>query len=275
MPELSEFIGFVTEKSDVSSYGLVEKDILIHGILKELSSAFGEKYAFKGGSCLVKCYLGYYRFSVELDFTWIDQKAWGGLGSKRLRRELLKETEKLSVFLESVAGKLGLNFKNDVGDRNYIEFGGGNRMVTFKLWKNSEIMKVQINFVESILFGYESVFANTLIGSGIKAEDLVYFEDFFKYYSPFKVNAYRMEEILCEKVRAILTRRAQKLRDFYDIFMLERQGINVKDFKQEIADKVRTAMYFQKYKNNLEENIGNLEIEEIFDDPFENRNVYT
>jgi predicted nucleotidyltransferase component of viral defense system len=37
--------------------------------LKEICySDIGQDYLFKGGGCLVKCYFGYYRFSVDLDF---------------------------------------------------------------------------------------------------------------------------------------------------------------------------------------------------------------
>jgi len=76
MPDLSEFITFVAEKSGINKPNLIEKDLIIHRILKELlsSSRFADNYLFKGGSCLVKCYFGYYRFSVDLDFTWKNQK---------------------------------------------------------------------------------------------------------------------------------------------------------------------------------------------------------
>ena len=63
MPDLSEFISFVTEKSGVKKANLIESDIFIHRILKEIcsSSHFMEDYLFKEGSCLVKCYFDYYR----------------------------------------------------------------------------------------------------------------------------------------------------------------------------------------------------------------------
>src|SRR3989304_1588180 len=93
MPDLSEFIAFVSEKSSMKNRSLVEKDILIHKILKTIYSSghLAENYVFKGGSCLVKCYFGYYRFSVDLDFTWKDQKAWVDLSKNELRRRLLLE----------------------------------------------------------------------------------------------------------------------------------------------------------------------------------------
>lgn len=134
MPELSEFVEFVVEKSNIRNSSLVKRDILIHRIRKDISSSLRDSYLFKGGSCLVKCYLGYYRFSVDLDFTWRDQSTWKNLGKKRLRKELLKETEKFGSVLELTAKDIGVDFKNDVKNKNYIEFGAGSRMVTFKLW---------------------------------------------------------------------------------------------------------------------------------------------
>ena len=271
MPELSEFVEFVIAKSGIRKPSLVEKDILIHRILREMVlSDLGDKYLFKGGSCLVKCYFGYYRFSVDLDFTWKDQKVWENLGKKRLRRALLKETEAFATLLESIATSMDLDFRNYVRNKNYIEFGSGNRMVTFKLWKSSELIKIQVNFVERILFDHESVIARTLIDHvKISEEDKAYFEDFLKFYKPVKLLAYSKEEILCEKVRAILTRQAQKLRDFYDIFMLEKHGIKTEKLREMIVEKVKDALRYKKYRENLEKNVKGLSTKKFIDDPFE------
>ena len=84
--------------------------------------------------------------------------------------------------------------------------------------------------------------------------------------------AYDEREILCEKVRAILTRRAQKLRDFYDLFMLSKHGYKIEDLAKEILEKVRASLYYRKYRSNLERNRKGLEIVEGFlEDPFERR----
>lgn len=54
---------------------LLEKDIWITYILRELRSVDESRYlAFKGGTCLVKIYLGYYRFSEDIDLTWFGSK---------------------------------------------------------------------------------------------------------------------------------------------------------------------------------------------------------
>jgi predicted nucleotidyltransferase component of viral defense system len=143
-------------------------------------------------------------------------------------------------------------------------------MVTFKLWKDSELIKIQVNFVERILFDHESVVARTLIDhTKISEDDKAYFEDFLKFYKPVKLLAYSKEEILCEKVRAILTRQTQKLRDFYDIFMLEKHGIKIDKLKEMIVEKVRDVLRYKKYRTNLERNVKGLSTKEFIDDPFE------
>jgi predicted nucleotidyltransferase component of viral defense system len=64
---------------------LIEKDLLLQGLLLQLSKSkyFSEKFVFKGGTCLTKAYFGYYRFSEDLDFTWINQKAFEGKPEKQ------------------------------------------------------------------------------------------------------------------------------------------------------------------------------------------------
>jgi len=63
MPNLSEF---VAEKSGVEKPGPIQKDVILHKILKELCSfpIFAENYLFKGGGGLIKCFFGRCRFSV-------------------------------------------------------------------------------------------------------------------------------------------------------------------------------------------------------------------
>lgn len=271
MPSLSEFVSFVAEKSKVENLGLVEKDVILHRILKEVSSEFSDNYLFKGGSCLVKGYFGYYRFSVDLDFTWKEQKVWQGLGKKRLRRKLLGEIESFASLLSRSSKEIGLEFEAELKNRKFIEFGGGGRIVTFKLWKASELIKIQVNFVEELLFPPKNVRVKTLLDEAkLSKGEKAYFEEFLSFYKPFKVKAYDEKEILCEKVRAILTRRAQKLRDFYDLFVLSKHGFKIETLKQEAIKKIRAALYYKKYRENLERNKEALRIaKEVLEDPFE------
>jgi len=271
MPDLSEFIAFVAEKSGINKPDLIEKDLIIHIILGEISSShFADDYLFKGGSCLVKCYFGYYRFSVDLDFTWKNQKTWELLGKRLLRRRLLEEIDRLGSLLEKISEKMGLEFKNDPKDKRYFEFGGGSRMVTFKLWKNSELIKIQVNFVEEILFPFKKVIVKTLLdGVNVTKDEGAYFDEFLNFYKPFQVLAYDEREILCEKVRAILTRRAQKLNDFYDLFILDKSRFEAGRLREEILKKTKACLRYKKYRENLEKNRESLKTREVINDTFE------
>ena len=62
---------------------LMEKDVWLSLILKYLYAipSARKHLVFKGGTCLVKCYFGYYRFSEDLDFTWV-----GPVSSKKSNR---------------------------------------------------------------------------------------------------------------------------------------------------------------------------------------------
>lgn len=218
----------------------------------------------------MKCYFGYYRFSIDLDFTWRNQEIWK-VGETELRRRLLGEIKAFGQLVETIATQGGLEFVNDSKNNRYFEFGGGGRMATLKLWKGHELVKIQVNFVEELLFPYKSVKVRTLLdGVALSKDELAYFKEFLNFYKPFEVLAYDEREILCEKVRAILTRRAQKLRDFYDILMLENHGFSIEQLSDEIAMKIKSALYYRKYSENLEANKKTMKFGRgILDDPFE------
>ena len=272
MPDLSEFVEFVSNKSGMGKTSLVEQDILIHRILRELTAEpfFSGKYLFKGGSCLVKCYYGYYRFSVDLDFTWKDQ-GYFEVGGAELQRRLKKATSELGGLLEVIATRLGLEFTNEPTNKRYFEFGGSKRTVTFKLWRGSKLVKVQVNFIEALLFPLKRRKVSTLIdGVDLKGDEKAYFRDHLEYYALFEVEAYDEREILCEKVRAVLTRRAQKLRDLYDLYVLHSNGFDAQDQVDDIVKKLRAAMHYRKYRENFEANIEGLELDEgVLENPFE------
>jgi predicted nucleotidyltransferase component of viral defense system len=272
MPELSEFVAFVAKKSGVEKAKLIEQEILIHKILKEVYSSphFNKNYLFKGGSCLVKCYFGYYRFSVDLDFTWRSQEVWQ-VREKELRRRLLEEIKAFGQLLEGASKHLELDFMNEPKNSKYFEFGGGGRMVTFKLWKGIEFVKIQVNFLEELLFPSKSLTVKTLLeGMTLSKDEEAYFEEFLSFYMPFKVDVYDEREIVCEKVRAILTRKAQKLRDFYDLFVLDAHGFKTEQVTDEITKKIKNSLYYKKYRSNLEANRRAMEYKlDVLEDPFE------
>ena len=137
-----ELIDYVASKTNIYQKELLEKDLILHQLLKELNSnqLFKENFVFKGGTCLIKCYLGYYRFSEDLDFTWIDQNRFKQKSEKRIRELLSTEIGTLLELLKRISEKLSLDFKADKSNDKYVEFGGSNKFVTFKVWYTSQVL---------------------------------------------------------------------------------------------------------------------------------------
>ena len=99
-----EIIDYLAEKTKIKQIDLIEKDIILHRILFELllNKKFDSEYAFKGGTCLMKCHLGYYRFSEDLDFTWIDQEVLKNKSEKQIRKILSNEITYLASLRENI-----------------------------------------------------------------------------------------------------------------------------------------------------------------------------
>lgn len=263
MKDYSEFIQLIIEKSGIKKPGLIEKDIILHTILKGLYSDehFAESYLFKGGTCLVKCYFGYYRFSVDLDFTFKNQEEWKELSKRSRRKALVEEAQVVGNLIESIAGYAGLEFDAELQNRRYIEFGSGSRMVTYKLYYPGGLIKVQVSLVENVLFEPKRLKAKTLLsGVPLSENDRRYFYDFIEDYSEVRVLAYDLREILVEKVRAILTRKVQKLRDFYDLYLMYRHGLRVSDYRDAVIKKTIPALRYGKYLENFRRNKASFDI---------------
>jgi predicted nucleotidyltransferase component of viral defense system len=156
----ADFVNEVARILDIKRRDLVEKDLILHQILSDLSKDgfFAPNFLFKGGTCLIKCYFGYLRFSEDIDFTWKDQRPFNGKSQKRIRAYLSEVIDQMGSVFEGIARKRGLDFKCEKRNADYMEFGGGNKTCTLKIWYQSGILnsrsflKVQINFVESMCF---------------------------------------------------------------------------------------------------------------------------
>ncbi len=261
-----KLLDYVAGTTNIRQAELVEKDLILHKLLIELSkdSGFYRKYVFKGGTCLIKCYLGYYRFSEDLDFTWIEQEMFENRSEKNIRKILSKEINDLILLLEKISTKLGMDFVPEKNNRQYIEFGGSNKFVTFKLWYNSsifdtkEFVKIQVNYVEKMCYKSRIAPAKSLFGN-INVEELEFlFPEAKGILLAPKIKVYDLREILIEKVRAILTRRTFKARDFVDVYVIEKEkGLSAEKLEPEIIDKTRFMLKYEKYMENLKENVNN------------------
>ncbi len=242
---------------------ILEKDYHLHRVLDKISndSYLRERLVFKGGTGLIKAYLGYYRFSEDLDFTWRDRGIWEGKSPSQARNDCSTEIDRLLEIFRRIADDLGLSFTGDKGNRDEVSIGGGGRMPRFFLGYDSEILhmpskiKIEINFVERTLYPFHE----NRLASYIKDLDsdeirFLFGELYDEYTRPVSIECYDPREIFVEKCRASMTRIACKLRDIIDIYMLEeRYRYKITEYKREIMEKTGFMVdLYRKYRENIE-----------------------
>jgi len=269
---LKAFVDALAFHARVRNRELLEKDILLHSILGILMEdpVLRRDLLLKGGTCLCKCYLDYYRFSEDLDFTWKAPAPWFGMGSKELRRVVKKPRERITAKVRRISETRGLRLEREGGED--IEFGRSGQMVGYRLRYESEVtgtessVRIQVNMLDPMLFPSRAVAASSLI-SGKTPEPLRFLdaERTAEYERRIELKAYAPEEILAEKARAVLTRQAAKIRDVVDLYFLEKSlGLRVADFADAIARKTmfmvaRHARYrreFERASDRFEALVG-------------------
>jgi len=89
-----DFVNEVAKILSIKRRDLIEKDVILHQIISDLSKDdfFAGNFLFKGGTCLVKCYFGYLRFSEDIDFTG-KTRAFS-TRSRRRKSEHTRDTER-------------------------------------------------------------------------------------------------------------------------------------------------------------------------------------
>lgn len=259
----AEFVARVADELGIARPELVEKDVLIHQLLSDVSENefLRRSLVFKGGTCLIKHYLGYYRFSEDIDFTWKNQRDFEGKTQKQIRRDLARIIGLVGAAFGEIALKRGLDFRPDKSDRNYVELGGSNKSATFKIWYASAItgkrsfIKAQINFVEHMVFATKQVKLSSLVSGGKTQQhaQLLFPGEYRGYASEVAIEAYSAKEILCEKIRAILTRQGVKARDFLDAYFIHAKlGMNMLTVERAaVAKTVFSLNLYGKYRENF------------------------
>src|SRR3990170_2004118 len=137
-----DFVNEVARTQKIKRADLIEKDLILHQVLFDLSKNkfFRDNFVFKGGTCLAKCYLDYFRFSEDIDFTWKDQSVFDGKSQKEVRRYLSAVIDSVGEIFEEIAKVRGLDFRCLKDNRNYVELTGGDKTCTFKFWYQSEVL---------------------------------------------------------------------------------------------------------------------------------------
>jgi predicted nucleotidyltransferase component of viral defense system len=252
------FVPMLAAHAGIRDQDLLEKDVRLHFLLGELErdKSLSPTLIFKGGTCLIKCYLDYPRFSTDLDFTWRRERAWESLGTQALRRTLRPVQRALLDGLVRHAAVQGLELEPD----RDVQYGQSNRMMTVLFHYESiarlpSIVKVQVNFAEPLLYATKSVEAQSLLKPPLpRAMRLLDSDLPSRYAKPVRVEAYDPREILAEKGRAILTRTAAKTRDLLDMYLLEqRLGLRLEDHTEDVLTKTRRSVaQAGRYKAQLD-----------------------
>ena len=225
---------------------LLEKDIWITYILRELRSLAESKYlAFKGGTCLVKAYFGYYRFSEDIDLTWVGSK----IHTCPFRNQVLMP----------IMDKLSLEwYKHDKVPTGIAGTHSGGIMSYFLLSPPTELtrikLKVTVAFDEKLVSELSLLeLQHVPLKDTSKRELSTTFGDISTgYFDKVDFLCYRLTEIACEKIRAILTRKIQfaRSRDLVDLFKIA-NGRKIEKVapSQMVISKINSAVKIQSYWN--------------------------
>ncbi|MGB6094601.1 MAG: nucleotidyl transferase AbiEii/AbiGii toxin family protein [Moheibacter sp.] len=169
------------------------------------------RFVFKGGTCLRKCYFSNYRFSEDLDFTLKDANF---LVDENLIHNITQACtlhSGIPFYLEKFETK---QFQNeDKGYHCVIAFWGANHSrnkapVPIERWTTK--IELDISFDEELLFPIN-----------YKAINHPYSDKNILSNNPIPI--YSLEEILTEKVRSFYQRSYKAPRDFYDVWYLLQQ----------------------------------------------------
>ncbi|MGH9992193.1 MAG: nucleotidyl transferase AbiEii/AbiGii toxin family protein [Nitrososphaera sp.] len=189
---------------------MVEKDYVLGWILFGIAStAISASLAFKGGTALSKVYFaGNWRLSEDLDFTAVDDSEMIALGTGVMYEvpTLMKK-----------AGGIEATIKGD--PLANTEFFRGRISYTGPVGKNN--VKIEIS-------------REPFVGKVVRKSVPAAFD-----YPKFSVNVYALDNLLSEKMRAIIERG--KIRDYYDVWrLLKTQKFDRQEIKMLFLQKCKS-----------------------------------
>ncbi len=254
-----------TRKKRVSDE-MIKKDLALSYILYEMSedlkkdnSSPFSKLIFKGGTLLAKSHLDYHRLSEDLDFTFSENNILNRL-SKKQRQKKIKQylKEEFLPRFEKIAKKYSFDFdSNEMNEdtKKYCPIKAPVNLAKFYAYLDKEDqtpIKIEINFAEELSYKPEKV---KLMHLNSSSQELVF------PLGETELNSYNTEEILIEKIRAILTRDGRiHERDIFDLFLLKTIGYNsLKSDLNKIKAKLRQGIGFRQDKNKEMQKIKKVE----------------
>jgi predicted nucleotidyltransferase component of viral defense system len=193
---------------------LIERDYYCSLILQYFFSS-ETSLVFKGGTCLSKVYVNFYRLSEDLDFI-IPVTADT---SRAQRRDGMVPIKALFDNAPNVISgmKISETLAGHNNSRQYIGYFAYRSVLVEKIEK----IKIEIGLREPMLMPSESRVASTIAINPFNNLPL---------FPAFSVSAMSSHEMHAEKFRAAMTRREPAIRDFFDLFYaVQEGGLNIHD----------------------------------------------
>jgi len=186
---------------------LIEKDYFCSLVLQALYTELPHNLVFKGGTCLNKVYMGFFRLSEDLDFSISTPD-----GSNRTDRSRL--IQPIKTFIDRIATEipqckitqplLGANNSTQyIAEIHY----------TSVFSSDPGKIKIDIGLIEPLLEASVTAQASTLVMSPFSGKALLL---------GISVKCMSWHETLAEKIRAMFTRKEVAIRDFFDFWHAKR-----------------------------------------------------
>jgi predicted nucleotidyltransferase component of viral defense system len=235
---------------------IIKKDLALSYILYEMSEDIKKdkdspfsKLIFKGGTLLSKSHLDYHRFSEDLDFTFSENKMLNKLSNTQRKKKIKQYLkEEFLLRFESIVKKYSFDF--DPGEMNketkkYCPIKAPVHLAKFYIYLDKDDqtpIKIEINFLDELLFNPEKI---KLKQFNPASQNLIF------PLGEAELDSCCIEEILIEKIRAILTReRSIHERDIFDLFLLQNIGHSaLKVEVEKIGNKIKQGIGFKQDKN--------------------------
>ena len=216
--DLREEIVRLSDKTKFSSK-LLEKDYHLTRILHKISEKKIKDLVFKGGTCLNKCYLGFYRLSEDLDF---------------VLNKNVKDLSKMQI--KKILGGLRhelFEILNELGFKTNKELGKGWKMLTSEEEPRIIGLEAIANYSSLIddslqVIKLETSFRKRLIKPTMMK--VIHHEFIDALGQPIlkkdaEIEAIDLSENFAEKFRALVTRKHIAIRDIYDIYFIMKKNI--------------------------------------------------
>lgn len=248
---------------------LFEKDYILSSFLSnwsKISTPNLDRLVFKGGTLLTKNYLNYHRISEDLDFVHEDSNELRLISTVgRQETQIKQRVIPIIDELKELADLSNLEFETDRSNSRFIIQRNSRHLYVFNFYYSSLItkredkIKLEISFVEDLINDPVSAEIKTIVD--FKISDVVLLKQLTNYNLEKPIlKIYLIEEVILEKIRALITREQFKPRDVFDLYLINKLTNIFNQSKDDLFRKLRASPF---NKEDIRKNIKNFLSEKI------------